>query len=207
MPTFRDNIHRGAKIPLIKSDDIQDSAIGTAQLSDGAVTSDKIANGAVTTDKLSDGAVKELSGVVSEVEAAESARAKAEQSRVDAEKARVEAESGRAKKAATLIKEFEPLALKMTAGINASTNATSACQAQTKECKEVTEHPTIIGANGYWWQWDAENDKYVDTGKKALGGILYPSFFQIRNKLVMVDNGSDAVSRVRKERNKLILIY
>ena len=197
MPTFRDDIHRGAKIPLIKSDDIQDGAIDTAQLSDGAVT----------TDKLSDGAVKELSGVVSEVETAESARAKAEQSRVDAEKARVEAESERAKTASILINEFEPLGLKISAEITASTNATSACKAQTDECKEVTEHPAIIGANGYWWQWDAENDKYVDTGKKALGGILYPAFYQIRNKLVMVDNGSDAVSHVRKERNKLILIY
>lgn len=34
---------------------------------------------------------------------------------------------------------------------------------------DITAHPAIIGENGNWFTWDAEKDKYTDSGKKGEG--------------------------------------
>lgn len=58
MPTFRDDVKLGGKVPMIKTDDINDQAITTVKIRDGNVTTEKLAEGVVSTDKLSDGAIK-----------------------------------------------------------------------------------------------------------------------------------------------------
>ena len=58
MPTFRDDIKLGSKVPMTKTDDINDQAITTVKIRDGNVTTEKLADGAVSTDKLPDGAIK-----------------------------------------------------------------------------------------------------------------------------------------------------
>ena len=58
MPTFRDDIKLGGKVPMTKTDDINDQAITTAKIRDGNVTTEKLAEGVVSTDKLPDGAIK-----------------------------------------------------------------------------------------------------------------------------------------------------
>lgn len=57
MPTFRDDLHLGHKVPLVESDDILKGAVTTDKISDGAVTTPKIADGAVTNPKLADNSV------------------------------------------------------------------------------------------------------------------------------------------------------
>lgn len=67
MPTFREDIHRASKVPLVKTDDLDDLSVTTGKLADGSVTepklhedsvsTEKIQDGAVTTDKIADGAV------------------------------------------------------------------------------------------------------------------------------------------------------
>lgn len=67
MPTFREDLHLGHKVPLIEVDDLADGeivsvkladkCITTNKLDDKAVTEEKIADGAVTTPKIADGAV------------------------------------------------------------------------------------------------------------------------------------------------------
>ena len=58
MPTFREDIKIGAKVPMMKTDDINDQAITKDKIRDGNVTTEKLAAGAVSTDKLPDGAIK-----------------------------------------------------------------------------------------------------------------------------------------------------
>lgn len=58
MPTFRDDVKIGGKVPMMKTDDINDQAITTVKIRDGNVTTEKLAEGVVSTDKLSDGAIK-----------------------------------------------------------------------------------------------------------------------------------------------------
>lgn len=67
MPTFRNDVKLGTKVPLIKTDDLDDRCVTEEKLADGCVSAEKIAagsvgnltlaNGAVSTDKLADGAV------------------------------------------------------------------------------------------------------------------------------------------------------
>ncbi|MBR2291709.1 MAG: hypothetical protein IJ868_05280 [Prevotella sp.] len=57
MPTYREDLHTGHKVPLIETDDILKGAVTTDKISDGAVTTEKLADGAVTTEKLADEAV------------------------------------------------------------------------------------------------------------------------------------------------------
>ena len=64
MPTFREDLHLGHKVPTVETDDIVDrgitsakialSAIITELIQDLAVTTAKLADGAVTTEKLND---------------------------------------------------------------------------------------------------------------------------------------------------------
>ena len=58
MPTFKDNLKLGTKVPLIKTDDISHGAVTTEKLGSDAVTTEKIASGAVTSDKIQYDAVK-----------------------------------------------------------------------------------------------------------------------------------------------------
>ena len=58
MPTFRDDVKIGGKVPMMKTDDINDQAITTVKIRDGNVTTEKLAEGVVSTDKLLDGAIK-----------------------------------------------------------------------------------------------------------------------------------------------------
>lgn len=53
MPTFREDIKIGSKVPLIKTADLNDKSVTERKLADGSITKDKIAPGAVTKDKLS----------------------------------------------------------------------------------------------------------------------------------------------------------
>jgi hypothetical protein len=53
MPTYREDVHTGQKVPLIETDDISKDAITTDKISDKAVTGKKIADKAITPEKLS----------------------------------------------------------------------------------------------------------------------------------------------------------
>lgn len=57
MPTFREDLHLGHKVPLVESDDIISGAITEDKLGDGSVSTRAIQDGAVTTPKLADEAV------------------------------------------------------------------------------------------------------------------------------------------------------
>ena len=63
MPTFRQDVKLGTKVPLIKKDDIDNLIIEESDIADGAVTTPKIADGSVTKDKLS----KELQSTIDDV--------------------------------------------------------------------------------------------------------------------------------------------
>ena len=41
---------------------------------------------------------------------------------------------------------------------------------------EMADHTPIIGEDGYWYRWDAEQDVYVKTDDYAKGGADYPVF-------------------------------
>lgn len=41
--------------------------------------------------------------------------------------------------------------------------------------KEYSGKPPII-QNDTWWTWDAETQKYVDTGESAKGDVMYATF-------------------------------
>lgn len=58
MPTFREDVKIGAKVPMMKTDDYNDQSITKDKIRDGNITSEKLADGAVSTDKLPDGAIK-----------------------------------------------------------------------------------------------------------------------------------------------------
>lgn len=58
MPTYRDDIHRGTAVPLVKTDDLDDLSITTDKLADGSVTEPKLAKDSVSTEKIRDGAVE-----------------------------------------------------------------------------------------------------------------------------------------------------
>lgn len=98
-----------------------------------------------------------------------------------------------------------------TATTNANTAATNAGEAteasktQTALAKELNEHPTKMGDNGNWWMWNLQTHAYEDTGIIARGGAMYPTFRQSRNKLLMIDYGSNVSEHVVKRRNKLVI--
>ena len=121
----------------------------------------------------------------------ESARVEAEKQRVSAENGRATAENGRVK--AEIKRETDTKA------------AIVSSKAQTDLAKEMNDHPPKMGSNGNWWQWDLSKHEYVDTGVIARGGAMYPSFRQHRNKLLMIDYGSNVAEHVVKRRNKLVI--
>lgn len=123
--------------------------------------------------------------------ASEASRVKSEQARVEVEIKRVSAESARA--SAELLRET-----------NTST-AIASSVVQTSLAKELNEHPTKMGDNGNWWRWNLQTHAYEDTGIIARGGAMYPTFRQSRNKLLMIDYGSNVSEHVVKRRNKLVI--
>lgn len=77
-------------------------------------------------------------------------------------------------------------------------------QTQTAITKELNEHPVKMGDNGNWWQWNIKTHAYEDTGIVARGGVMYPTFKHVGNKLYIVDYGSNVSERVVKKGNKLV---
>lgn len=57
MPTFREDIRLGTKVPQMKTEDYEDRSVTTEKLADEAVTSEKLETGAVLRDNIQDGAV------------------------------------------------------------------------------------------------------------------------------------------------------
>lgn len=126
-----------------------------------------------------------------ERQTAERARCKAEADRTLAEAGRANAEAGRV--SAEHLRET-----------NTST-AIASSVVQTNLAKELNEHSTIAGENGNWWRWNLQTHAYEDTGIIARGGAMYPTFRQSRNKLLMIDYGSNVSEHVVKRRNKLVI--
>lgn len=57
MPTFRNDVKLGTKVPLIKTDDLDDRCVMEEKLADGCVSADKIAQDAITADKIAVGSI------------------------------------------------------------------------------------------------------------------------------------------------------
>lgn len=129
--------------------------------------------------------------IENERQTAERTRSNAEADRTLAEAGRVNAEAGRV--SAEHLRET-----------NTST-AIASSVVQTNLAKELNEHPTIAGENGNWWRWNLQTHAYEDTGIFARGGAMYPTFRQSRNKLLMIDYGSNVSEHVVKRRNKLVI--
>lgn len=132
------------------------------------------------------------------IEQNEETRKTAEQTRATSEAARVKAEQGRVgaeqrRESAEHLRET-----------NTST-AIASSKTQTDLAKELNEHPTKMGDNGNWWRWNLQSHAYEDTGIIARGGAMYPTFRQSRNKLLMIDYGSNVSEHVVKRRNKLVI--
>ena len=54
MPTFRQDVKVGTKVPLIKKSEISDFVVGEGDIIDGSVTANKIADKTITKEKLTD---------------------------------------------------------------------------------------------------------------------------------------------------------
>lgn len=132
------------------------------------------------------------------IEQNEETRKTAEQTRATSEAARVKAEQGRvgAEKRRETAEHLRET--------NTST-AIESSKTQTDLAKELNEHPTKMGDNGNWWRWNLQTHAYEDTGIIARGGAMYPTFRQSRNKLLMIDYGSNVSEHVVKRRNKLVI--
>lgn len=131
-------------------------------------------------------------------QAQESARQKQETARAEAENKRLAAESGR------VLAENSRVSAENKRQSDTNTAIINS-MLQTDLAKEMNDHPPKMGSNGNWWQWDLSKHEYVDTGVIARGGAMYPSFRQHRNKLLMIDYGSNVAEHVVKRRNKLVI--
>lgn len=128
----------------------------------------------------------------------ETTRQTQESARVEAENKRLAAESGRVLAENSRVSAENKRQSDTNTAINNS-------MLQTELAKEMNDHPPKMGSNGNWWQWDLSKHEYVDTGVIARGGAMYPSFRQHRNKLLMIDYGSNVAEHVGKRRNKLVI--
>lgn len=54
MPTFREDIRLGTKVPQMKTEDYEDRSVTTEKLANEAVTSEKLGTGAVLRDNIQD---------------------------------------------------------------------------------------------------------------------------------------------------------
>lgn len=61
-----------------------------------------------------------------------------------------------------------------TSEVNAEKSAEDAA-ASAKTAQEYSGKPPII-QNDTWWTWDADEQKYVDTGESARGDVMYATF-------------------------------
>ena len=111
---------------------------------------------------------------------AEETRQQNEQQRISREQQRISQEQQRVNAEAERVNEFVSLKTESEAATDAANSAATLAneKAQLAEDKaalaqEVAEHPNVVGDNGNWWQWDAQNDEYVDTGVKALNLVAY----------------------------------
>ena len=57
MPTFRNDVKLGTKVPLIKTDDLDDRCVTEDKLAEGCVSADKISQDAVTAEKIAAGSI------------------------------------------------------------------------------------------------------------------------------------------------------
>lgn len=57
MPTFRNDVKLGTKVPLIKTDDLDDRCVTEEKLAEGCVSADKIAQDAITAEKIAIGSI------------------------------------------------------------------------------------------------------------------------------------------------------
>lgn len=143
---------------------------------------------------------------------AETARASAEKSRVDVENDRKAAEKSRSDaEVQRVVAEQGRVGAEQrreSAEHLRETNTSTAIESsktQTDLAKELNEHPPKMGDNGNWWQWNLQTHAYEDSGIIARGGAMYPTFRQSRNKLLMIDYGSNVSEHVVKRRNKLVI--
>lgn len=143
---------------------------------------------------------------------AETDRASAEKSRVNVENDRQEAEKSRSDaEVQRVVAEQRRVGAEQrreSAEHLRETNTSTAIESsktQTDLARELNEHPTKMGDNGNWWMWNLQTHAYEDTGIIARGGAMYPTFRQSRNKLLMIDYGSNVSEHVVKRRNKLVI--
>lgn len=143
---------------------------------------------------------------------AETDRASAEKSRVNVENDRQEAEKSRSDaEVQRVVAEQRRVGAEQrreSAEHLRETNTSTAIESsktQTDLARELNEHPPKMGDNGNWWQWNLQTHAYEDTGIIARGGAMYPTFRQSRNKLLMIDYGSNVSEHVVKRRNKLVI--
>lgn len=61
-----------------------------------------------------------------------------------------------------------------TSEVNAEKSAEDAA-ASAETAQEYSGKPPII-QNDTWWTWDADEQKYVDTGESARGDVMYATF-------------------------------
>lgn len=67
-------------------------------------------------------------------------------------------------------------AAEATSATNQTVKATTAANNAAAYANEMADHQPIIGEDGYWYRWDAEQDVYVKTDDYAKGGADYPVF-------------------------------
>ena len=134
MPTFRDDIKLGTKVPMMKTDDYNDQSVTEEKLKDGAITTRKIADGSVTKDKLDSSIRQEINESVT---ASNEATEKAKEATVKADQATENAKQATA--AATAAKEAADTATQLaTTATTASAQATEQAKAATTKADEAT---------------------------------------------------------------------
>ena len=134
MPTFRDDIKLGTKVPMMKTDDYNDQSVTEEKLKDGAITTRKIADGSVTKDKLDSSIRQEINESVT---ASNEATEKAKEATVKADQATGNAKQATA--AATAAKEAADTATQLaTTATAASNQATEQAKAATTKADEAT---------------------------------------------------------------------
>ena len=133
----------------------------------------------------------------------ETERNLSEEAREESEKGRVEAEQARV--AAEKLREQKRIECEQ-ATKNAN-DASDSANSAASYAKEVGDHQPIIGEDGYWYRWNADNDAYDKTDQYAHGSPLYPTPSIKNNKLIMTDNGSNLSQRISLVSNKLIFKF
>lgn len=134
MPTFREDVKIGAKVPMMKTDDYNDQSVTKDKIRDGNITSEKLADGAVTAQKLVPSIRQDINDSVTAsneaTEKAKEATAKADQATENAKQATV---------AATAAKEAADTATQLaTTATTASAQATEQAKAATTKAEEAT---------------------------------------------------------------------